>query len=131
LPIDFFPKRSYTNMTMDELLDELLKEGAVMDSHDVARIFNLPHDLVLSEVEQRRDDPAFVRAVCPAQRAEYRDCWFIEQDGRCLRHVEMNGAGLTWLVAPWQIPQVAEYSRALTRHSQALTCLTEQSRVLQ
>jgi hypothetical protein len=75
----------------------------------------LPHDLVLAEVEERRDNPALERAVYRGCRADYRDCWSMQSDGRCLRHVEMNHIGLTWLVSPWQIPEVADYARAIDR----------------
>ena len=105
-------------MTIDELLDM-----AVIDSYNVAQIFKLPHQLVLTEVEERRNNPAFERAVYRDRRAEYRDCWSMRPDGKCRRHVEMNRIGLTWLVLPWQLPEVAEYASAYGR-------LANRSRVL-
>jgi|ERR1700733_15379871 hypothetical protein len=87
-------------MTIDELLDE-----AVVNSHDVARIFKLPHNLVLAEVDERRGNLAFKRAVYRHRRAEYQDCWSGQPEGNYLRHVEMNRIGLTWLVLQWQLPE--------------------------
>jgi hypothetical protein len=39
---------------MGELANELLNEGATADSNEVAQIFGLAHNLVLSEVEESR-----------------------------------------------------------------------------
>ena len=113
------PTGDTNNMTIDELLEQ-----TVVDSYDVANIFKLPHDLVLAEVKERRENPALERAVYQGRRAEYKDCWFIRPNGKCLRYVEMNRIGLTWLVLRWQIPEVAEYARAIGR-------VAKRSRILQ
>jgi phage regulator Rha-like protein len=93
-------------MTMDELLAR-----PHVDSRDVAEVFDVPHGLVMAEIDERRGDPACATAV-------YRERWEQRPDGWRLRHFEIDRAGLAWLVLPWPGPEVVEFKRACDRESE-------------
>jgi phage regulator Rha-like protein len=85
-------------------MDELLALPRV-DSRDVADVFDVPHGLVMAEIDERRGDPAYDDAV-------YCERWEQHPDGCRMRHFEMDRAGLAWLVLQWPMPAVVEFKRA-------------------
>lgn len=80
----------------------------VINSRDVAQIFDVSHDLVLAEVEDRRASPAPPNTI-------YWNCL----DEHCQPCIKMNRTALRWLVRLWPIPQVAEFEARERANEQA------------
>lgn len=93
-------------MTMDELVAQ-----ASVDSRDIAAVFDMAHDLILDEIDDRREHP-------DCNQNAYIECWDSSE-----RHVVMTLADMAWLVQCWPISQVAEFQHAYGRLAAKGACL--------